>query len=94
MDEHAKLRALLDLVESAGIEIRRAPAGLDADGAGGALVSVRGREILFLDPTASAADRIAVVASALTGRTQIEEIYLPPEIRELIDAARGGASSP
>lgn len=89
MDEYAKLRALLDLVESAGIEIRRSPPGPNADGAGGALVRVRGREILFLDPTASAADRIAVVASALAGRTQIEEIYLPPEIRELIDAAGG-----
>ena len=89
MDEYGKLRALLDLAESVGIRIRRAPGGADGDSVhpGGALVRLREQEILFLDPTASVADRIAVVAAALAGRKQMEGIFLPPEIRQLIDGA-------
>ncbi len=84
MDEYAQLRALLDLAEGAGIVIRRAPAGAD-EHPGGALVRVAGREMLFLDPAASVADRIAVVAAALKGRSEVEEAFLPPEIRRRID---------
>jgi len=91
MDEHAQLRALLDLAESVGITVRRAPAGRvdDEVGAhpGGALVTLRGREMLFLDPTAAVADRIAVAAAALAGREEIEGAFIPPELRELIDSA-------
>jgi hypothetical protein len=91
VDEHAQLRRLLDLAESLGIAIRRSPAvgseSAGGDPLGGALVRLRGQEILFLDPAASVADRIAVVASALKGRRQLEESFLPPEIRQLIDKA-------
>ena len=85
MDEYAKLRALLDLAEGLGIAIRPAPAGHDADHPGGALVTVRGRQMLFLDSDGSVADRIAVVAEALRGRAELETMYLPPEVRQLID---------
>ena len=91
MDEYAQLRALLDLAEAAGITLRRAPAGEVPAGAaghpGGALVRLAGKEILFLDPTASVADRIAVVAAALVGRNEIENTFLAPEIRQRIDDA-------
>lgn len=83
MDEYEQLRYLLNLAESAGIDIRRAPAG--DDHTGGALVKLRGREILFLDPGASVADRIAVAAAALAGREELQDRFLPPQIRELID---------
>jgi hypothetical protein len=89
MDEHAQLRALLDLAESIGIEVRRAPPGEAPSGErpGGALVRLRDREILFLDPAASPADRIAVAAAALAGRSRLEDVFLPPEIRERIERA-------
>ena len=88
MDEYAQLRALLDLVESVDIEIRRAPAELiDGGGAhpGGALVTLRGREILFLDPDAAVAERIEVAAAALRDRPGLEDVFIPPQIRQLID---------
>ena len=95
MDEHAQLRYLLDLAETAGIVIRRAPALPEGEVAagrggqpGGALVRLRGKEMLFLDPGASLADRIAVVAAALAGRSEIEDRFLPPEIRRRIDQAQ------
>ena len=88
MDEHASLGMLLDLAEELGIAIRRVPAAGDGtDHAGGALVRLKGREIVFLDPSAALPDQITVVAGALRGRQAIEDRYLPPEIRRLIDEA-------
>lgn len=87
MEQDAQLGLLLDLAESAGLEIRRAPPGGDP---GGALVRLKGTELLFLDPTAPVADQISVAASALAGRKEIEDRFLPPEIRELIDRAASG----
>ncbi len=88
MDASDQLERLIDLCEELGIAIRKAPAGseLGASGhPGGAVVRLKGAEILFLDTTASLADQIAATASALAGRSEIEDRFLPPEIRDLID---------
>lgn len=89
MDEYGQLRALLDLAESLGIEVRRVPPALGGEaggrGGGGSLVKLHGREILFIDPNSPVAERIAVAAGALTGRSELEDTYLPPEIRQLIE---------
>ena len=84
MDDHAKLRILLDLAESVGLTIRSAPPS--DDGSAGALVKLKGREILFLDTRSSPVDQVAVVAAALRGRDEVEAMYLQPEIRDTIDA--------
>jgi hypothetical protein len=86
MDPHAQLGYLVELAESVGITIRRIPAAGDsAEHPGGALVCLKGLEILMLDSAAAAADQIAVVAGALRGRAQVEDRFLPPEIREAIE---------
>ena len=88
MDDHARLQALLELAESVGLAVRyaaRAEAASFEGSPGGALVKLRGREILFLDSAAALGDRIAVAAAALKGRPRIEEVFIPPEIRELIE---------
>ncbi len=89
MELSSQLRALLELAESLGITIRRAPAADDRPAhPGGALVRLRGQEILFWDPTASPADQINVVAAALRDkRQQLENRFIPPEIRQLIEHA-------
>jgi len=88
MEAHTRLRLLLDLAEEAGIAIRRVPAAGDGgDHPGGALVRLGTKEMLFLDPTAPPADQMAVVAAALRGRAEIENRYLPPELREAIEKA-------
>jgi len=87
MEQASQLAALIDLAESLGITIRRTPAAGGAEGhPGGAIVQLMGREILFLDPTASVADQIDAVAGALRGREELAQRFLPPEIRALIDA--------
>ena len=83
MDDHSKLRTLLDLAESVGLTIRSGPPA--DDGSAGALVKLKGREILFLDTRSAPADQIDVVAAALRGRDEVEAMYLSPEIRDTID---------
>ena len=87
MDAEAKLRALLDLAESVGITVRRVSVADDGDRSGGALVRLHGRAMLFIDPNAPVGDRLAVAAAALKGRSEIEDRFLPPELRRLIDEA-------
>jgi hypothetical protein len=74
---------LVDLAEDLGIEVRPAPASQAHPG--GALVRLRGREILFLDPAASVEEQIPVLVSALAGRSELQDRFLPPDLRELLD---------
>jgi hypothetical protein len=85
MDANEQLALLADLAESLGIEVRRAPQGDSPSSGGGALVRLRGRPILFLDESAPAQDRIALLAGALAGRAELADRFLPPQIRELLD---------
>jgi len=88
MDEEGRLRFLLDLAESLGIEVRRAPpGGAGWDTPGGALVRLGDKEMLFMDAAAPIAARIVAAAAALAGRREIEQMFLPPEIREVIERA-------
>ncbi|HAU38446.1 MAG TPA: hypothetical protein DCX07_12125 [Phycisphaerales bacterium] len=88
MEQYSILSELVDLAETLGMTVRRAPSG---DGSsthpGGAIVKLKGREILFLDPSAPVADQIDVVALALRGRAEIENRFLAPELRAAIDQA-------
>ena len=87
MDAIAQLESMLDLAEQVGLTVRQVPGPADSDHPGGALVRLRDREVLFLDPTASIADQVAVAARALRGRAELDQRYLPPELRELIEGA-------
>ncbi len=92
MEPNIQLRILLDLADQFGLEVRRVPKAATGSGhPGGAMVRLKGREILFLDPTANVSDQVGVVAASLRGRPAIEGRFLPPEIRELIDNADDGS---
>ena len=91
MDERGKLRALRDLGESLGIEIRPAPPAETSTAGAGALVRLRGKEILFLDGRAPLSDQIELLAGVLHGRPELEDRFIPPELRETIDQAAGTA---
>jgi len=85
MKASRQLTVLLDLAEQLGISVRAAPSRGGAGHPGGALVRLKGKEVLFLDPSAGVADQVSVVADALRGRARLAEIFLPPEVRELIE---------
>ena len=86
MDAYQQLETLLDLVQELGITVRHMP-GISAqsDQPGGSLTRVKDKEVLFLDGTASIADQLAVVASALAGRAELEDRYLSPQLRQCIE---------
>jgi len=84
MDIDAQFRALMDLAETLGLEIRSV-SPLETQGAG-ALVKIHNKEVLFLDFSASVADRISLLAETLRGRDELQQIYIKPELRRLIEA--------
>jgi len=92
MDTSQQLERLIDLAGQLAVDVRRGPlqtaAGDSPVGSGGAVVRLRGRQIVFLDSLSPLADQIAVLASALAGKQELNDRFLRPEIRELIDAAR------
>jgi hypothetical protein len=87
MESQSKLSALIEVAESCGIKIRHMPSAAAPDHPGGALVKLRGEELLFLDPSASVEDQAAAVAMALRGRGELQDRFLPPELRDAIDHA-------
>lgn len=85
MNEATKLERLLELAASLGINVREVSAGSAGVEGGGALVTLRGEEVLFLDRRAGASEQLAVVASALRGRAELQDMYIPPVLRELLN---------
>lgn len=86
MDDKTTFETLMDLAEETGMTIRMAPAGADSsEHPGGAVVRLKGKEMVFLDSTAGLPDQIAVLAEALAGKPQLQERFLPPHIRVLLE---------
>ncbi len=84
MDNESILAELLDLAEAQGIEIRK----VRIDSEAGSLCCLRGKWVLFIDDLAPAIEQLDVVASALAGIIDIQQIYLKPQIREIIEKSR------
>jgi len=89
MDARRKLRRLRDLLESLGVEVRSSPAGDSAPHRVGALIRLKDKEILFLDPHAGEDEQIRLLSSALRGREELEDRFLPPDLRETIEGDPG-----
>lgn len=85
MDAYTTLETLVELAQQLGMTIRRASGMAETDHPGGALVRIRDQHVVFLDPTAAPADQADVLVRALTGRPELEHMYLPPEIRDLLE---------
>ena len=84
MEAHEQLQFLLNLAERLKLTIRQAPAGPAGSHPGGAVVVLKGERIVFIDPDAPLGDRVAVLASALSDNSELEGMFVPPEIRELL----------
>ena len=85
MDDYVKLSALTDLAESLGVTIRRIPSSGGGDHPGGAVVKLKGKEVVFLDPTATGGDQVDVLVECLRGHDELQDRFLAPEIRELLE---------
>jgi len=75
---------LLDLAERLQIEVRRE----FLQGCGAGLCTLHGRKVLFVDSDASLADQIDQTAAAIASIGPFDDLYLLPQIRQLIDKYR------
>ncbi len=94
MGDDEKLVELLHLAQSLGIEVRQTPAAAaSGEHSAGALIRLKGREILLMDPTAPVSGQIALAAQALRGRDELEERFIKPAIRCLLNSCSGRAGA-
>lgn len=76
---------LLDLAGEVGLEVRAVPASAVGTGRGGEVVTLRGRQVVFLDPQAAPAEQIRLLGGVLRSSGLLSDRYLRPEVREAID---------
>jgi len=84
METERLLSELLDLAEQMGIDIRQ----VAMDGDGGGLCRLRGKWVLFVDRNASPVEQMACVAESLRGRSDLEDYYIKPQVRQIIENSR------
>lgn len=71
---------LAGVAERLSIEIRH----LRYEGEGGMCV-IRGKKVLMINDGLDAPDRVFMMARALVGAPGVEDLYVVPEVRELLD---------
>jgi len=90
MNKPSLIEEFLAAARSAGIEVRQeALATRDVEAKSG-LVRLKGKKVLFLDPGLSDKDKLKKLAEALRG-ADLENIYLSPAARSLIEGGAAGA---
>ncbi len=81
MDSQELLENLVELASQLDISIRRT----DLGGSGGSLVSLKGRQILFIDTFADPQDQLERIVPSFARLPALDELYIVPELRELLD---------
>ena len=81
MNPQDLLEHLAELAAQLGISIRRT----DLGGSGGSLINLRGRQILFIDTLADPADQLERLIADFARLPDLDQIYIIPELRELLD---------
>ena len=81
METRLLITELLDLAERLQIEVRRE----FLQGRCAGLCTLHGRKVLFIDYDASLADQIDQAAAAIASIGPLDDLYLLPQIRQLID---------
>ncbi len=77
---------LVAVAERLGAEVRH----VRYEGEGG-LCTLRGRKVLVVNDVLEAPERVAVIARGVAGLPGVEDVFVVPEIRRLLDkyAAEG-----
>ena len=81
MNPQDLLEHLAELAAQLDISVRRT----DLGGSGGSLVSLRGRQILFIDTLADPADQLERLIPDFARLPDLDRIYIIPELRQLLD---------
>ncbi len=83
MERRELLELVLDLAREAGLKVRNEPGGAVRSG----VCRVRGEVLVMLSSADPLEERLAVAVGALREHAGpgLEERYLPPAVRELLD---------
>ena len=87
MNLEAQHEAIIALLQRAGVEVRETALG----GRGGGLCEVGGKKILFIDLDADLATRLERSVQALAELPQLDSVFIPPVIRDLLDRYDAGS---
>jgi hypothetical protein len=72
---------LLELARKMGVTVRHVRLG----GGGGGLAKFKDQRQLFIDQDAAAMDQLEQTAKALAGLEGIEQVFVRPDVRRLLD---------
>lgn len=78
------LAALTDVFEKVGMRVRFEDFGIDEVRGRGGRCRIREKEMIIVNSSISIEEKIDVLAQEL-GKMQLDDIYLPPNIRDLIE---------
>lgn len=81
LDLAAQLGMIKDLCHRLNISVREEHLG----GGGGGLCVMRDQRVLFVDLDADAATCLSGCATALAGLPELESIFVPPALRQILD---------
>jgi hypothetical protein len=84
MDLQHRLDLLISIAQELGWSVRREPLG----GEGGGLCVIKGQRVLFIDTMADLETRYDRTLGALAAQSELEQRYIPPELREDLEKAR------
>ncbi|HWL94816.1 MAG TPA: hypothetical protein VNT79_14960 [Phycisphaerae bacterium] len=85
MDLYARLEAILAAAEEIGLVVQKVP----VSGDGGGLCVVKGERRLFVDTLADSQTRYERTLEALAGLPEMENVFLPPMVRQDLDREAG-----
>jgi UDP-N-acetylmuramate dehydrogenase len=92
VDDRELFDELVRVATRLGVEVRVEPFETPPARGGGRCV-VAGRELVLLDARAPLGDRVGALASALAG-LDVEDVYVMPEARDRLEAARDARIAP
>lgn len=88
MDNRTIIEEMLEILTKSGVTIRTEQTG----GGGGGLCKIKEKYVFFFDPQAPDAQLLELCAQAVMITTDIESIYIKPQVRNILEKYKNNTS--